>query len=244
VSKQIVNGNALIVGRLEGVIAAINRQAEAQQAELRRQQDLQAAQRQLESYATWAAAQPGAIRAAAPTADLPGQTNDALWNGIVQRFWNAHVARFGIGWKTWRTAPHDRAAKLAAMQNEWAGIRWAEAAGPINAELERQRQIIRSLGGVPAFATGGMHSGGLRLVGENGPELEATGPSRIYNASQTAAMLGGGGAVADEIRALREEVAMLRAEARATASNTGKTKRLLERVTRDGEAMQTVETVL
>lgn len=45
----------------------------------------------------------------------------------------------------------------------------------------------------PAFAAGGFHDGGLRLVGENGPELEVTGPSRIYNANQTAAMLKGGG---------------------------------------------------
>jgi hypothetical protein len=42
---------------------------------------------------------------------------------------------------------------------------------------------------VPFFATGGMHAGGLRIVGENGPELEATGPSRIYNAADTMAML-------------------------------------------------------
>ena len=42
-----------------------------------------------------------------------------------------------------------------------------------------------------AFARGGDHMGGLRLVGEEGPELEATGPSRIYNARQTAQMLGG-----------------------------------------------------
>jgi tape measure domain-containing protein len=44
----------------------------------------------------------------------------------------------------------------------------------------------------PTFATGGDHMGGLRLVGENGPELEATGPSRIFNANQTKDILGGG----------------------------------------------------
>jgi len=46
--------------------------------------------------------------------------------------------------------------------------------------------------GLPAFASGGDHLGGLRIVGENGPELEATGPSRIFSARDTAAMLGGG----------------------------------------------------
>ena len=33
--------------------------------------------------------------------------------------------------------------------------------------------------GLPRFAKGGFHTGGLRIVGENGPELESTGPSRI-----------------------------------------------------------------
>lgn len=43
------------------------------------------------------------------------------------------------------------------------------------------------------FATGGDHAGGLRVVGENGPELEATGASRIFNAQQTKDILSGGG---------------------------------------------------
>ncbi len=42
------------------------------------------------------------------------------------------------------------------------------------------------------FAEGGDNPGGYRVVGENGPELEATGPSRIFNAQQTKDILGGG----------------------------------------------------
>lgn len=42
---------------------------------------------------------------------------------------------------------------------------------------------------VPGFASGGDHAGGWRLVGENGPELEATGPARIFNTSQTQGMM-------------------------------------------------------
>ncbi|MEJ1933988.1 hypothetical protein WDZ92_27645 [Nostoc sp. NIES-2111] len=45
---------------------------------------------------------------------------------------------------------------------------------------------------IPGFATGGDFSGGLRIVGENGPELEATGPARIFNADQTQQILRGG----------------------------------------------------
>ncbi|WP_377810627.1 hypothetical protein [Azospirillum sp. A29] len=39
---------------------------------------------------------------------------------------------------------------------------------------------------IPGFATGGGHAGGLRIVGEHGPELEATGPARIWTADQIA----------------------------------------------------------
>ncbi|MBK5004149.1 tape measure protein [Pseudomonas sp. S32] len=61
---------------------------------------------------------------------------------------------------------------------------------------------------IPGFASGGTFGGGLRLVGERGPELEVTGPSRIYNAGQTAAMLTGGQgeATAAEVRELRAEL--------------------------------------
>jgi len=47
-------------------------------------------------------------------------------------------------------------------------------------------------GSVPGLATGGMHAGGWRVVGERGPELEATGAARIFNAADTARILGGG----------------------------------------------------
>lgn len=77
--------------------------------------------------------------------------------------------------------------------------------------------------GIPGFASGGLHSGGLRLVGERGPELEVTGPSRIYSARQTAALLGGGSETASEVRALRTEVAGLRSALVAIAKYTEST---------------------
>ncbi len=50
--------------------------------------------------------------------------------------------------------------------------------------------------GIPGFAGGGDHAGGVRLVGERGPELEFTGPSRIVDANRTQQLLrpdrGGG----------------------------------------------------
>ncbi|WRH62031.1 MAG: tape measure protein [Fuscovulum sp.] len=58
--------------------------------------------------------------------------------------------------------------------------------------------------GIPSFADGGMHSGGIALVGERGPEFVNMGPSRVFNAEQTQRMLGGGNA--DEVKALRAEM--------------------------------------
>lgn len=46
----------------------------------------------------------------------------------------------------------------------------------------------------PRFASGGMHSGGLAIVGERGPELVNMGPSRVWNADDTAAIMGGSAA--------------------------------------------------
>ncbi|OCZ64295.1 phage tail protein [Achromobacter xylosoxidans] len=114
-----------------------------------------------------------------------------------------------------------------------------------DATVNGLRQVVNALTGraVAAFAKGGFHTGGLRLVGENGPELEVTGPSRIFNADQTRAILAGGDdsqmlvllrAFLQEQQRLREEVENLRIEARATASNTGKTARQLDRIEADG----------
>jgi tape measure domain-containing protein len=84
--------------------------------------------------------------------------------------------------------------------------------------------------GMPGFASGGVFGGGLRLVGERGPELEVTGPSRIYSASQTAAMLSGGNETASEVRALRSEVAGLRGALHSIAKHTEKTAHGVEQI--------------
>lgn len=43
--------------------------------------------------------------------------------------------------------------------------------------------------GVPRFSIGGNFAGGARIVGENGPELEFTGPSRIYSSARTKSLM-------------------------------------------------------
>jgi hypothetical protein len=114
------------------------------------------------------------------------------------------------------------------------------------------RAVIAALtgGAVPAFAAGGIHIGGLRLVGERGPELEVTGPSRIYSAGDTSRMLSGGGgqdnkALVAELQALRAEVAAQRRDTQTLQTqivvNTGKTARLLDRFDGEGLPVRNVE---
>lgn len=61
---------------------------------------------------------------------------------------------------------------------------------------------------LPTYATGGYHAGGLRIVGENGPELEATGPARYFNADQTRGILSKGTADNSEVE-LKEIIRQL-----------------------------------
>src|SRR5699024_9287053 len=95
----------------------------------------------------------------------------------------------------------------------------------INQSVISVRDALEGMGAVPSFASGGYHSGGLRLVGERGPELEVTGPSRIYDAATTRSMLSpapllGGSDVAELLQDLKRELVATREENR----------RLLERV--------------
>lgn len=95
--------------------------------------------------------------------------------------------------------------------------------------------------GIPGFATGGDFGGGLRLVGEHGPELEVTGPSRIFNARQTADLLSGGGASAEDIRGLRADMAHVFDALRAIAKHTMQTAKRAEFLERwDYDGMPTV----
>ena len=67
--------------------------------------------------------------------------------------------------------------------------------------------------GLPAFANGGLHQGGFRVVGERGWEIEATGPARYWSFEQSRQMLAGGDSgLTAEVRALREEMRALRAQ--------------------------------
>jgi len=104
---------------------------------------------------------------------------------------------------------------------------------PVANFLEEFRKGAVANQEVPRFAAGGFHSGGLRLVGEKGPELEITGPSRIYNSQRTKDLLSDSGN-----ESLRSEIAQMRNELYAglvqIAKNTAKTAVVLNKFDYDG----------
>ncbi len=82
------------------------------------------------------------------------------------------------------------------------------------------------MSGVEGFASGGSHGGGLRLVGEQGPEIEATGASRITSHSDLMDALGSSKEMLSEMRQLRNEI---RDGQRAIAKHTAETAKLQRR---------------
>lgn len=96
--------------------------------------------------------------------------------------------------------------------------------------------------GVPAFAAGGQHAGGLRVVGERGIEIEATGPARYWNAVDTQKFLGGGGGTSARLEQLFEQL-LVRIEALEQQGVDAQRARddlhdLLDKVTEGGNGMR------
>lgn len=140
--------------------------------------------------------------------------------------------------KAMTTSLDDYISKTARSSTEADRIRGLAAVGNTSA-LKRL--------GIPGYASGGYHSGGLRLVGENGPELEVTGPANIISNPVTDALLnrssGGNARLESLVERLVEQNNLLRAEVRAVVTHTGTSARILKRVTPDGDALQTREVV-
>lgn len=120
-------------------------------------------------------------------------------------------------------------ARIAELQSE-AQQRADTIAMAEGEKMQALRNQIVALGGVPAFAAGGLHAGGLRIVGERGPELEVTGPSRIINANDTRRLLSTA-RLEREMQKMREEMA---AYLRQISLHTSKSERQLSRWDIDG----------
>ncbi|HYE40620.1 MAG TPA: hypothetical protein VEB23_11850, partial [Ramlibacter sp.] len=88
---------------------------------------------------------------------------------------------------------------------------------------------------VPGYAEGGVHPGGWAMVGEKGPELAYLPPSRIFTASDTAAMAAGpfGGAGSQQLEHLNAMFArFVQAFATYAQGDLKQGARLLEAVSR------------
>jgi hypothetical protein len=100
-------------------------------------------------------------------------------------------------------------------------------------------------GSLRGYANGGDHPGGLRLVGEHGPEVEATGPSRIWSTSKMSQIFGQAEATAI-MKELLTEIRQMRVEQRVgDQANVVATKaqtRFLRDLTDDGTALKTKTT--
>jgi hypothetical protein len=123
----------------------------------------------------------------------------------------------------------------------------AELAGAIGASLipaiAGLASAMSSAAGisVPQFAEGGFHAGGLRIVGERGPELEATGPSRVWNQSQLAGALGGNNnaALVAAVDRLTAQNARMSAELAEIKASTSKLAEQFDSVSAGGNALLT-----
>jgi hypothetical protein len=128
-------------------------------------------------------------------------------------------------------------ASLIAVSSAFASITDSatEAANALGSDKFKTRedyQFYKTTGVVPAFADGGFHSGGWRVVGERGPELEFTGPSRIVS-NQSSNSLVDVSALLKEIAAMRDDMARIGA---ALARPANKSYQILDKWDTQGVA--------
>jgi phage-related minor tail protein len=197
-----------------------------------------------ELRAVASAAAAGSASAAAAAARQPYSVNDTP----AQRQSKVE-AQTGVALSASDTALVAAAKVLYQSINGGASTAaYNAAAAAVGGDIARavgwdgSREGAENLRKVYGFASGGTHTGGLRLVGENGPELEVTGPSRIYSADQTRAMLQGGNtqALVAEIQALTKEVQRLQA---ITQDGTREARRTAEATNGNPEQPMLVQTV-
>lgn len=143
--------------------------------------------------------------------------------------------------------------QLLGRTPDAAGLAYWQKAAAGGMSITQIRALIedsaeyKKLNGVPGFAAGGDFGGGVRLVGEVGPEVEATGASRIHSTRNLIDALrspqSNSGALLAELKAVRQELAQLRtnnsAENVAQVKQLQATVDLLTRVIYGGDAIQT-----
>ena len=98
--------------------------------------------------------------------------------------------------------------------------------------LERMlAQANAAARGIPFFAHGGDHNGGMAMVGERGPELINIGRARIFSAADSAAAFAGNSTAT--VEELRRVIARLETLVRVTAAGAQETVKAVARVSSD-----------
>lgn len=121
---------------------------------------------------------------------------------------------------------------LLGREADQEGLAYWKSSGLTGQALvEAMRYAAIVNGEVPRFANGGMHSGGLRMVGERGPEIEATGSARVMSNNDLMSALGGSRDTASELKGLRED---LRAANRAIVKNAEQMRQIMQQWNQQG----------
>ena len=202
--RQLASAIGAETGALGGAQTA---QQRAQSAATQAQQEAQREMQQQQQLAAQQAAEQAATQAR--------QAKEQKVHNLLQQLYSSGGYSIAID-------------ESLGHYQEW--VNWAMQRGA-QSTINHWKSLGLRGDAVATFAAGGLHGGGMRMVGETGPELEVTGPARYFSASQTANMMGGGAEVAMEIRGLREEN---KAQARALVGLQSRMTRLLERWDGDG----------
>jgi hypothetical protein len=117
---------------------------------------------------------------------------------------------FNIAWSLLNHVPYNSRANQDALAQYYREL---TASKPVQYRIP------------PGFANGGIFGGGYRVVGENGPELEYTGQSRIHSNADSKKLLNND----DVVAVVRELIATVKAGDIAIAKNTGESARLAKR---------------
>lgn len=117
-------------------------------------------------------------------------------------------------------------SKLATLADTYLSIAADSAATSADLATVRAGVIGGLTSVVPAFASGGFHSGGVALVGEEGPELVNMGPSQVYSNSDSAKMLDN----SNLLEAVNRLIDIMQSGQFAIAKNTKNTYDVLTRI--------------
>lgn len=251
ITAAINSGNLEVTNYLSQLIAAVKQQSEAQAAELKRQQDLAKAQTTLSTLNKEREVLVNSVNTASQAIFGLASQFGVFLNADLGTPLNQNTASFGVGESGlfeaefnqitgWEAAGFKRAFySSGGLYEQTYGQ--ASQLSNFQQQIQAQRDLITSLGGIPAFAKGGDYQGGLALVGEKGPEVINFNQSgRVSSNQDTVKMMAKANQeLVEEVKSLKEEVSLLRMATQQAVINTGKTSRILEDVTQNGTSIST-----